>query len=81
MDLIGYSITFFVSWWIILFMVLPLGVKTHSESDEEITDGVEVGSPIHANIKQKMVLNTIITVCFMIVVGLVDYFDLISIKG
>ena len=56
MNIIGYSITFFVSWWIILYMVLPLGVKTHSETDDVIEDGVEVGSPIHANIKQKMVL-------------------------
>ncbi|MDG1709239.1 MAG: DUF1467 family protein [Emcibacteraceae bacterium] len=80
MNFIGYSITFFVSWWIILFMVLPLGVKTHSESDEEITDGIEVGSPIHANIKQKMKLNTIITVCFVMVIGVIDYFDLIQIK-
>ena len=79
MDIIGYSITFFVSWWIILFMVLPLGVTTHSESDEVIEDGVEVGSPIHANIKKKMKLNTIITICFVCVIGIIDYFDLISI--
>jgi predicted secreted protein len=61
-------------------MILPLGIKTHSESDVEITKGVEVGSPIHANIKQKMKLNTIVTVCFMMVIGLIDYFDLITIK-
>ncbi|MDG1995490.1 MAG: DUF1467 family protein [Emcibacteraceae bacterium] len=80
MDIIGYSLTFFVSWWIILFMILPLGVKTHSESDEEIAKGVDVGSPIHANIKQKMKLNTIVTICFVMVIGLIDYFDLITIK-
>jgi predicted secreted protein len=79
MNVIGYSITFFVSWWIILFMVLPLGVKTHSESDETIDKGVEVGSPIHANIKQKMKLNTIITICFVMVIGVIDYFNLITI--
>ncbi len=80
MDVIGYSITFFVSWWLILFMVLPLGVTTHSESDEEITDGVEVGSPVNANMKHKFKLTTLITICFVIIVGIVDYLDLISIK-
>lgn len=80
MNFIGYSITFFVSWWIILFLVLPFGIKTHNESDEEIAEGVEIGSPIHANIKQKMKLNTVITVCFVAVIGVIDYFDLISIK-
>jgi len=80
MDYIGYSITFFVSWWLFLFMVLPMGVTTHSETDEETTDGIEVGSPVHANIKQKMLITTGITIVFMILVTLVDYLDLISIK-
>lgn len=80
MDFIGYSITFFVSWWLFLFMVLPLGVTTHSETDEEITDGIEVGSPVQANIKQKFWLTTKITIGFMVIVGIVDYLDLISIK-
>jgi len=80
MDFIGYSITTFVSWWLFLFMVLPMGVTTHSETDEEIQDGIEVGSPVHANIKKKMVITTFITIGFVIIVGLVDYFDLITIK-
>jgi len=80
MNFIGYSIAFFVSWWLFLFMVLPVGITTHSETDEELKDGIEVGSPVQANIKQKMVTTTIITICFMIVVSLIDYFDLISIK-
>lgn len=80
MDFIGYSITIFVSWWLFLFMVLPIGVITHSETDDEITDGIEVGSPVHANIKKKMMITTVITICFVIIVGFVDYFDLISIK-
>lgn len=80
MSYIGYSITFFVSWWLFLFMVLPLGVTTHSELDEEVEDGIEIGSPVQANIKKKMLMTTGITICFMIIVIIVDYFDLISIK-
>lgn len=80
MDFIGYSITFFVSWWLFLFMVLPIGVTTHSETDEEITDGIEVGSPIKANMRYKFKLTTIITIGFMILVGIIDYLELISIK-
>lgn len=80
MDFIGYSITIFVSWWLFLFMVLPIGVVTHSETDEEIKDGIEVGSPVHANIKKKMIITTMITICFVMIVGLIDYFDLILIK-
>lgn len=80
MNYVGYSITFFVSWWLFLFMVLPVGVTTHSETDEEIGDGIEVGSPVQSNIKKKMQTTTVITVCFMIIVALVDYFNLISIK-
>ncbi|MBT5187729.1 MAG: DUF1467 family protein [Kordiimonadaceae bacterium] len=80
MNAVGYSITFFVSWWLFLFMVLPIGVITHSETDEEIKDGIEVGSPVHANIKKKMLITTGITIIFMIIVAIVDYLDLVSIK-
>ena len=80
MNYIGYSITFFLSWWLFFFIVLPIGVTTHNELDEEIEEGIEVGSPVEANIKKKMLMATGLTVCFMIIVALVDYFDLISIK-
>ncbi len=80
MSYIGYSITFFISWWLFLFMVLPLGVTTHSEIDEDVKDGIEVGSPVQANIKKKMLITTSVTICFMIIVMIIDYFDLISIK-
>lgn len=80
MNFVGYSITIFVSWWLILFMVLPIGVTTHSETGEEIKDGIEVGSPVHANIKKKMLMTTYFTIGFVIFVGIVDYFNLISIK-
>lgn len=80
MNIIGYSITFFVSWWLIFFMVLPFGLQTHNESDEEIVDGIEIGAPIKANIKQKMLITTGITTIFTILVGLVDYLDLITIR-
>ncbi|MEZ5756974.1 MAG: DUF1467 family protein [Emcibacteraceae bacterium] len=80
MNYIGYSITFFISWWFFLFIVLPIGVTTHSELDEDVEDGIEVGSPVDANIKKKMLMASGLTVCFMILVAIIDYFDLISIK-
>lgn len=80
MDIIGYTITFFVSWWLILFMVLPLGVTTHSETGEKVTDGIEVGSPVKANMRQKFRLTTKFTIVFILLVGVIDYLDLISIR-
>lgn len=80
MTFVGYSVTFFVSWWLILFMVLPFGIKSHSETDEKIEDGIEVGSPIKADIARKMLITTAIALGFISIVILVNYFDLISIK-
>ncbi len=80
MNLVGYSISFFVSWWLILFLVLPFGVTTHSETGEKIEDGIEVGSPIEANIKQKMLITTALTVGFIVLISIVDYLDLIKIN-
>lgn len=35
---------YFVSWWITLFGVLPLGVRSQAESGE-VTPGTEPGAP------------------------------------
>jgi predicted secreted protein len=41
-------------WWVMLFTVLPLGVRRHSEPGK----GFDAGAPEKSNLGQKLILNT-----------------------
>ena len=44
---IGTAIAiYFVVWWIVLFAILPFGVKSQTEHGEEIAPGTDPGAPI-----------------------------------
>ena len=49
---------YFVIWWIVLFAVLPWGVRSQHESGE-MTPGTDPGAPVLPNIKRKLVWTTI----------------------
>jgi predicted secreted protein len=55
---------YFVIWWIVLFAVLPWGVRSQHESGE-MTPGTDPGAPVLPDIKRKLVWTTIVaTVVF-----------------
>jgi predicted secreted protein len=55
---------YFVIWWVVLFAVLPWGVRSQHESGE-MTPGTEPGAPVLPDIKRKLVWTTIVaTVVF-----------------
>lgn len=50
---------FFVIWWMTLFAVLPLGVKSQLEGGE-VVPGTEAGAPQRPNLLKKAGITTII---------------------
>lgn len=62
-------------WWVMLFTVLPMGVQQHGYND----DGIEAGAPKNANLKKKLILNTIISFAILLVIhilvktGVIDW--------
>jgi predicted secreted protein len=51
---------YFIIWWMVLFAVLPWGVRSQEESGS-ITPGTDPGAPSIANLKQKLVWTTLIS--------------------
>jgi predicted secreted protein len=51
---------YFVIWWIVLFAVLPWGVRSQHESGE-MTPGTDPGAPVLTNLKLKLVWTTIVS--------------------
>jgi predicted secreted protein len=50
---------YFIIWWVVLFAVLPWGVRSQHESGE-IAPGSDPGAPAIPGLKRKLVWTTII---------------------
>jgi predicted secreted protein len=61
---------FFLIWWVVLFAVLPWGIKSQHEAND-IAPGTDPGAPSKAQIGWKLVWTTVVAaaiyaVCFLI---------------
>jgi predicted secreted protein len=55
---------YFVIWWVVLFAVLPWGVRSQQESGE-VAPGTDPGAPSLPNLKRKLAWTTIVaTIAF-----------------
>ena len=52
---------FITIWWVTLFAVLPLGVRSQHESEEPHVAGADLGAPIAPRLLMKAGLTTIIS--------------------
>jgi predicted secreted protein len=62
-------VTYLTLWWLVLFCVLPFGIRSQAEAGE-IVEGSDPGAPAFANMKKKVIITTIITA---IVWGILAY--------
>ncbi|KIZ32491.1 MULTISPECIES: DUF1467 family protein [Rhodopseudomonas] len=51
---------YFVLWWIVLFMTLPFGIHSQSESGEVIP-GTDPGAPVASSMARKAKWTTIVS--------------------
>jgi predicted secreted protein len=51
---------YFVAWWIVLFLVLPFGVRSQHE-DGAVSPGTDPGAPVVPWLLRRVILTTIIT--------------------
>ncbi|MEM7493781.1 MAG: DUF1467 family protein [Pseudomonadota bacterium] len=59
MDFVGVIVIFFISWWVSLLAVLPIGVESQFENDGDVLEGTEEGAPKSAMLKKKAIWATI----------------------
>jgi predicted secreted protein len=77
---------YFIIWWVVLFMVLPWGVRSQDESGE-VAPGTDPGAPAVHTVWKKLMWTTIIaSVVFAILaavyqLGLIPYDFLAVISG
>jgi predicted secreted protein len=51
---------YFVAWWIVLFTVLPFGVRSQAE-DGTVTPGTDPGAPVVPWLIRKVIWTTVVT--------------------
>ena len=67
---------YFIIWWVVLFAVLPWGVRSQEESGE-VTPGTDPGAPAIHRVWRKLVWTTALaSLLFGLFYG-IYYFDLV----
>jgi predicted secreted protein len=49
---------YFIIWWLVLFVVLPWGIRSQHEGDDPITPGTDPGAPIIARLGRRLIWTT-----------------------
>ncbi len=66
MGLLTAVFTYFVTWWIVLFLTLPWGNRQPDSAEK----GMAHGAPINPNMKKKFVATTILS---FVVLGVIEF--------
>jgi predicted secreted protein len=61
---------YFVIWWILLFAVLPFGIRSQAESGE-VVRGSEPGAPAAPALREKAIWTTFVASIVLVVVAAV----------
>ncbi|TCK28486.1 putative secreted protein [Ancylobacter aquaticus] len=54
-----YFAIYFIVWWVVIFAVLPFGVRSQHE-DGTVTDGTEPGAPQRPLLLRKALVTTVV---------------------
>jgi predicted secreted protein len=65
---------YFLIWWTTLFLVLPLGVARNTEGEK----GHDAGAPIDAQLKRKLIINTLLSGAVLAVIWILVEMEVIT---
>ena len=66
MNIATIILVFVISWWMVFFAVLPIGVRAQNETEEGVEKGTVPSAPANPNLKKKMLLTRLIAVVFTV---------------
>lgn len=61
MSISGAIAVYFVCWWVVLFAILPFGVRSQSETDETVP-GTDPGAPMAPQLGKKALWTTLASI-------------------
>lgn len=51
---------YFTVWWVVLFAVLPFGVRNHAEAGVDLPQGADPGAPVAPRMALKLAATTVV---------------------
>ncbi|HXI87903.1 MAG TPA: DUF1467 family protein [Parvularculaceae bacterium] len=60
MNIVGAIVIYIMVWWVIVFAVLPWGVRGRWESPDDGVKGAEPGAPAVTHLKKKLLITSVI---------------------
>ena len=58
MGIVNGIVLFIVIWWVVFFMALPFGVRSHDEAGEDVVAGNDAGAPVKTLLGKKLLFTT-----------------------
>jgi predicted secreted protein len=80
MPLTTAAAIFFLIWWVVLFAVLPWGVRSQHEAGEMVP-GTDPGAPLIPNLWKKLIWTTIVSAAIFAACYAVYVNRLITLEG
>ena len=68
LSLAGAIGLYFVVWWTLLFLVLPLGVRTQAE-EGVVADGTDPGAPASPALRERAIWTSVVSTAVFVVVA------------
>ncbi|MGH1403193.1 MAG: DUF1467 family protein [Alphaproteobacteria bacterium] len=79
MQITSGIVVFIMIWWSVIFCILPIGMSTTYDKDDENDTLQAPGAPKTFNLKKKLLLTTLISVilwCIAYIIIETDVFDI-----
>ncbi len=80
MQIASGIVVFIMIWWTVIFCVLPIGMSTTYDKDDEEDTLQAPGAPKTFNLKKKLLLTTLISVILWCIVYIIIQADVFNIK-
>jgi predicted secreted protein len=71
---------FFLIWWVVLFAVLPWGIRSQHES-EDMVAGTDPGAPVNVRLGRKLLWTTLVAIAIYAVCAFVYSKHWVTIDG
>lgn len=78
MDLAWTLSLYFITWWMVLFAILPLGVRSHHDEGTTPGAGHDPGAPVNPNLKKKAITTSWVTAIIIAIVWIIARFNLVQ---
>ncbi len=81
MGLVTGILVYVISWWMIFFVALPIGIQSQSEAGEEIQPGTPESAPAKPRLFLKALVASVLAGAVVGIAYLIDVNNLISFRS